>query len=176
MECHNDQIYASDLCPGPIPTPSPSPSPSPSPAPTCDPSTKPNSSNCTCVPAIPPFSDAYWDCRCSAGEAANYTKFPGSPGWGGCDPNKSYNNGGDCCVCYQQTCPDGSTPNKYSCACPTPIALLTVGGGDNIYPQTGGGGNGSEPQCTNYYWVWYISYDGGATWEPTGEVEDAGCW
>jgi hypothetical protein len=49
----------------------------------------------------------------------------------------------------------------------------------------GGGGGGGDPEplmplgsggCTPYYWVWYESYDGGQTWEPTGDVEYAGCW
>ena len=31
-------------------------------------------------------------------------------------------------------------------------------------------------QCTNYVWVWYVSYDDGETWEPTGEEDYAGCW
>jgi hypothetical protein len=54
-----------------------------------------------------------------------------------------------------------------------------------------GGGGGGDPtyrgehqlqgfaysdQCTNYVWVWYVSYDDGDTWEPTGEEDYAGCW
>jgi len=50
------------------------------------------------------------------------------------------------------------------------------------YVGGGGGGGGYEGDntydagCTNYYWVWFVSYDGGKTWEATGEVDYAGCF
>ncbi len=31
-------------------------------------------------------------------------------------------------------------------------------------------------ECVDYYWVWFVSYDGGRTWNPTGQVEYAGCY
>jgi len=30
-------------------------------------------------------------------------------------------------------------------------------------------------ECVEYFWVWFVSYDGGKTWQPTGRVEYAGC-
>jgi hypothetical protein len=50
------------------------------------------------------------------------------------------------------------------------------GGGGGGYGGGGSYGEGGGGYCTPYYWVWYESYDGGKTWEPTGEVEYAGCW
>ncbi len=58
----------------------------------------------------------------------------------------------------------------------------------NYQPQPNGGGNppptyggnydsgGGGGGCTDYYWVWYESYDGGQTWYETGQVDYAGCW
>jgi RHS repeat-associated protein len=49
----------------------------------------------------------------------------------------------------------------------------TGGGG----PTDTGGGNpgGGGPPCTPYYWVFFVSYDGGETWELT-DISYAGCW
>ncbi len=55
----------------------------------------------------------------------------------------------------------------------TSTTTYTGGGGG------GGGGYGTYGggyPCTRYYWVWYTSDDGGQTWDPTGDVEYAGCW
>lgn len=174
-ECYNEIIYDSEYCPGysPTPTPTPTPSPSPSPSPVCDPAKKPNNSNCYCSPPILPGGDPYWSCWCSSGEFADYVKFPGTPGWGGCDPNKSYNNGGDCCICFPQQCPDGSAPNKYNCECPTPETPTPT-----PTPQGGGGGNVTpeyHQSCVDYDWVYWVSYDGGRTWN-YDHSEYAGCF
>jgi hypothetical protein len=48
-----------------------------------------------------------------------------------------------------------------------------IGGDGNSGDGSGGGG---YSPCTEYYWVYYESYDGGQTWEPTGEIEYAGCF
>jgi len=152
-------------CVTPSPTPNPTPTPTPAPTPTdCDPATRPNSTNCFCenLPGI----GTTWQCFCLTGESADYVQYPQN---GGCDPSKKVNNGSDCCVCIAQgvTCDPGSTWNVYSCECvpdPTPTPTPSGGGGGLIY------------YCTNYYWVWYVSYDGGLTWWETGLVEYAGCW
>jgi hypothetical protein len=53
-----------------------------------------------------------------------------------------------------------------------------------VVPRPNGGGGGcfsslssycGGGSCTNWYWVYYISWDGGLTWQVT-EVEWAGCW
>jgi len=155
-------------CIGPPPTPSPSPTPgaSPSPQPTCDPAAKPNNSNCLCnviTGPLPGTSTAHWECTClsGAGGTANNLLFPLSTG---CDPSKSVNDGHDCCVCLQQTCPDGSQRDKYTCECPTPT------------PTPGGGGGSMFAKgCIDYYWVWLVSYDGGQTWYIYDETY-AGCF
>ena len=52
----------------------------------------------------------------------------------------------------------------------------------NQYVSGGGGGSGGgydevqDVGCTDYYWVWYASDDGGATWYSTGEVDYAVCF
>jgi hypothetical protein len=48
------------------------------------------------------------------------------------------------------------------------------GGGDGGYGGGGYGGGGGG-YCTPYYWNYYNSYDGGATWE-YDYSEYAGCW
>lgn len=30
--------------------------------------------------------------------------------------------------------------------------------------------------CTTYWRVWYVSWDGGVTWEESGQVDYVGCW
>jgi hypothetical protein len=58
---------------------------------------------------------------------------------------------------------DDGDPGSYSL---NPVSSGGGGGG-----EPGGGGNG----CTNYYYVEYISWDGGLTWEYVGEWP-AGCF
>jgi hypothetical protein len=146
--CHSITLTP---CIGPPPTPSPSPTPdaSPSPEPTCDPAQKPNNSNCFCnviTGPAPGTSTAHWECTCfsGAGAAANNLLFPLSTG---CDPSKSVNDGHDCCVCTQQTCPDGSQRNTYTCECPTPTPTPTPNNGGP--PGGGGSGGGSVPVVPN---------------------------
>jgi hypothetical protein len=116
-----------------------------------------------------------WVCFCLEGVATNYFLYPGSVG-SGCDQSKTHNNGSDCCVCNVQTCPDGSAPDKYTCECPTPT------------PDGGGGGGGAPPpdpspepvldhrECVDYYWVHFVSYDGGQTWSYADNETYAGCF
>jgi RHS repeat-associated protein len=49
-----------------------------------------------------------------------------------------------------------------------------TGGGGGGGGESGGGGGGGY-YCTPYYWVYFVSYDGGRTWELT-DVSYAGCW
>ena len=157
------------------PTPSsPTPTPTPTPEPTCNPATKPNDLNCYCNTTVV-GADPFWDCgySCNGATGADYTRYqsggPRGSGAGGCPPNK-YNDGRDCCRCVVTTCLDGQSANVATCECPsptpTPIPPSTGGGGDAIYTY----------HCTPYFWVWYVSFDGGQTWHETGQVEYAGCW
>lgn len=157
------------------------PTPTPTPPPTCDPATKPNNNTCECrdnpIVGQPP----YWDCHCfytgeghvQVGVGANYHTYPGSPGYGGCDSfSNRINNGGDCCVCAITNCPEGSTLNWQTCQCETP------GGSSG---GTGGGGGGGNPaiyrrDCVDYYWVHFVSYDNGETWEYANDETYAGCF
>lgn len=52
------------------------------------------------------------------------------------------------------------------------------GSTDEFCPVPGGNGGGSGGGCTQYYWVQYISYDGGQTWQidPSFVPIYAGCW
>ncbi|HSP62757.1 MAG TPA: hypothetical protein VLQ90_07240 [Pyrinomonadaceae bacterium] len=44
-------------------------------------------------------------------------------------------------------------------------------------PDDGGGGAPIEyTQCIDYYWVHYVSYDGGNTWYYADNEEYAGCF
>ncbi|HEX6186954.1 MAG TPA: hypothetical protein VFZ40_02645 [Pyrinomonadaceae bacterium] len=161
--------YAPSPPPAPSPTASPSsatPTPTPTPEPTCDPATKPNNTNCICdTTPVMVGADPRWACGigCNGATGADYQQ-PAFQGNRGCPPNK-YNDG-DCCRCIVTTCPNGQTANPATCECPLIEATPT--------PEGGGG----DPSyfCTPYYWVWYVSYDGGETWEPTGQIEYAGCW
>jgi hypothetical protein len=52
-----------------------------------------------------------------------------------------------------------------------------AGGGGGGGGAGGGGNEGGSPYpCTEYYWYWFVSYDGGQTWELSGQVDFAGCW
>jgi hypothetical protein len=163
--------------PSPSPTPeSPTPTPTPTPEPTCNPATKPNNSNCVCntVLATAGLGEPFWDCGigCSGATGADYPRYGGAPGYGGCPSNK-YNDGRDCCRCIEITCPNGQPVDALTCQCPSPSPTPTQS------PVISGGGGGYEGDgfpCTDYYWVYYVSYDGRQTWVPTGEYEYAGCW
>ena len=177
LQCHHDEIYESSACPGYSPTPTPTPTPSPSPSPTCDPNTRPNNTNCQCTRDI--NGDPAWACGCADGsEFADYVRYTQNYG---CPPNK-YNDG-ECCQCLEVvTCDSGCSWDPYFCRCVdsvgTPCGSPTPGGG-------GDPGGGSDPNaysttyerdCVDYYWVWFVSYDGGHTWYATGQTEYAGCF
>lgn len=157
------------------PTPTPTPEPTPT-APPCNPAEKPNNTNCFCdnLPYIMFGAPPRWTCPCNGGMGADYHQFPGAQGYAGCPQNK-YNNGQDCCICQTQTCPDGSQANSITCECPSPSPTPTA----TQQTGSGGGGSGGDGQfggCTEYYWYWFVSADGGRTWRYTGSREYAGCW
>jgi len=187
-ECHDDVIYDSPDCTGfvptPTPTPSPSPSPSPeqspspSPSPTCDPSKKSNPSNCSCENNGQGGVD--WVCGCPDGsDGADYIHILTNYA---CPPNK--HNVSDCCMCIDQnhTCPSGCHWGTSRCECvdyigsPCSAATPTPISNSNLQP---GGSGSSDPSkigsCTEYWWVYSESYDGGATWHEIWSAP-AGCW
>lgn len=70
--------------------------------------------------------------------------------------------------------------SSYLVYCETPCGSSEICGNavdDNcnglIDEYCGGGGGGGG--CTPYYWVYYLSYDGGRTWEMV-DFTYAGCW
>jgi hypothetical protein len=172
-------------CVGDVPTPPPTPSPSPTPTstpdtptptpePTCNPATKPNNSNCHCntALAVANLGPAFWDCGqgCSGAIGADYTK-PEYSSNRGCPPNK-YNDR-DCCRCIVSTC-DGQPVDPSTCECPSPSPTPAAGGGGpgdpSPYPPM------YHRDCVDYYWVHFLSYDGGQTWQYADNEEYAGCF
>ncbi len=153
---------------GSPPSPSPTPTPSPTPATTpqdCDPNTRPNDTNCSCVtlPGIGPS----WSCYCPGGAtSANYIAFPQS---GGCDPSRSFNNGSNCCSCIGPvTCGAGSYWDASSCQCEeNPVPTAT--------PKPAGH---YQYECIEYFWVRYDCYPIGEDQWDCYEVDRwyAGCW
>lgn len=160
--------YAIGPCgPTPSPTPTPTPTPTPSPSPTstpCPPGSFYPDQNGNC----PLYANKINGCCVCQERNTDCSRF----GQG------QHATGGDYCFWVEHLCDCYNIEGR--CAenpRPSPTATPTVA------PQPGGGGGGNEgggghgiPGCTDYYWVWYVSYDNGETWEPTGEEEYAGCW
>lgn len=137
--------------PTPTPTPMPSPSPSPEPTPVPCPVTSPD--------------------NCASGVPRDYCTNPNPPGIDGGGCPRFMHAEGNCCV--PDACPS-PTPAPPACNgvlsfAPPPICAWTCLT-PVIVSEEGG------YVCTPYYWVWYVSYDGGLTWFATGQVEYAGCW
>ncbi len=170
FKCHTADVFPCGTptpSPSPTPTPSPSPTPTPTPCPYALPSQCPGGvprDPCT-NPDPPPASDA-----------------TPNPNPDGCPFGYEVSNG-TCCV--PLACPQ-PTPTRPAC----PENQITFFTGppvcqwsdcfellpnpsptppSSIWPEY-------SKQCVEYYWVWYVSYDGGKTWEPTGQVEYAGCY
>jgi hypothetical protein len=143
------------LAPTPTPSPSPSPSPSPTPSPTPTP--------------------------CPAGS------FDPDPN-GNCPYYSDKING--CCVCQQRN-PEcsGYAPDciwvEHLCDC---YNMYGRCGDPTPTPTPGGGGDpggGTDPntnpaiykrECVDYYWVHFVSYDGGQTWYYNDNETYAGCF
>ena len=160
-----------DLIPCGTPTPSPSPTPTPSPSPTPTP--------VPCPFALPS--------QCPGGVPRDPCTNPDPPGTqnpnpDGCPFGYQVRNGA-CCVpiaCPQPTptqpfCPDGEASlfnGPPICTWSDCFTLLP-----NSTPTPTPSNNVEfKRDCVDYYWVWYVSYDGGKTWQATGEVAYAGCF
>jgi hypothetical protein len=103
-----------------------------------------------------------------------------------CDNANARDNAyGPCSANAQTDCANnGGIFEVSDCTCRS----LNGGGGTDcsIYPSApgcGGGSGGWSPDypgggCTSYYWVQYLSYDGGRTWQvdPMWIPMYAGCW
>ncbi len=143
--------------PSPTPTPTPSPTPTPTPCPLIDSS------------------------ACASAVARDYCTNPDPPG---------APDGGGCPINYY---PDGLCCTRIPCPSPTPTPPQCESGTNPIffdYPEcrwicfnplpTPTPDPSQDPifiyYCTPYVWVTYVSYDGGKTWTPTGEIEYVGCF
>jgi hypothetical protein len=74
-----------------------------------------------------------------------------------CNPNVNSEN----CLVWD--------PNTCTCR-QVFIGSVGTGGEDD-----GSGGYGQIQGCTDYYWFYFISYDGGETWQ-LDDIEYAGCY
>lgn len=63
----------------------------------------------------------------------------------------------------------GPTPEATPTASPTPLVILSPG------PTGGTGDETYYWYCTEYYWLYYVSFDGGKTWH-YDHMEYAGCF
>jgi hypothetical protein len=152
VRCHNDEIYPSEYCPGSSPTPTPTPEPSPTPTPCPDGSFNQNP-NGDCP------SNSYKNNGCCVCQVRNTD----CSGFGQGDQCLWVENLCDC-YNYLGTCADHPLPSPAPTPNPTPNPNPPPGGG-------GGGGGG----CTEYWWVYYESYDGGLTYTEVSRSY-AGCW
>ncbi|HXQ37612.1 MAG TPA: hypothetical protein VN843_26605 [Anaerolineales bacterium] len=164
-ECQTIQVLPCGSSP-PSPAPAPSPSPSPSPTPT------------PCPLALPS--------ECPGGVPRDPCTNPDPPPIPGGNPSSNpdgcpfgYQVSGTCCV--PMVCPQ---PTPTPPACGENETSLFYGPPDcqwsdcfTPFPDPGATPTPQYAQaCVDYYWVWYVSYDGGVTWQPTGQVEYAGCF
>ena len=162
--CQTIDVFGCGVTPTPSSSPSPSPSPSPTPIP-C-----PLTLASECPGGLPRDPCTYPDPPPRPGDAPN-------PNPDGCP--FGYQVSGLCCVpiaCPSPTptpppCPEGQTslfsgpPLCQWSDCFTPLPDPTP----TPTPEY-------KQDCIDYYYVWFVSYDGGKTWYPTGLVEYAGCF
>jgi hypothetical protein len=176
VDCPSSRV---GVCAPPPPSPSPTapssptPPPTPTPEPTCDPATRPNNSNCDCYHG-PNGGQPFWSCGtgCSSLTGANY-RNPDYQNNQGCPPDM-YNSGNDCCSCIVTTCLDGQSANPFTCKCPSPSPTPTsAGGGVEPSPSPA---EIYQRECIDYYWVHFVSYDGGQTWHYADNESYAGCF
>jgi hypothetical protein len=167
FECQTADVFP---CGTPTPSPSPTPTPSPSPTPTPTP----------CPYALPS--------QCPGGVPRDPCTNPDPPGStnpnpDGCPFGYQVSNGA-CCVpiaCPQPTpippsCPDDETAlfnGPPICAWSDCFTLFPI---PTPTPTPIASNVEFKRDCVDYYWVWYVSYDGGRTWQPTGESAYAGCF
>lgn len=164
--CQTIQVVSCGTSPSSSPSPSPSPSSSPSPTP--------------CPLALAS--------ECPGGVPRDPCTYPDPPPEPGRTPNPNpdgcpfgYQVSGSCCTPI--ACPE-PTPTPPPC----PENEIPVFSGPPLCQWTcfkplGDPGTTPTPtpeeytrECVDYYWVWFVSYDGGRTWRPTGRVEYAGCF
>jgi hypothetical protein len=166
------QVLKIEVC-GSSPTPSPTPTPSPSPSPTPTP----------CPYALPS--------QCPGGIPRDPCTNPDPPPAPGATPNP---NPDGCPFGYQVS--DGACCVPIACPQPTPTPPLCGEGQVSIFsappvcqwsecftllpnpsptPTPASGTVEYKRDCEEYYWVEYVSYDGGKTWQATGQTAYAGC-
>jgi len=169
--CQTIELVACGTSPSPSPSSSPSPSPSPSPTPIPCPFALPSE----CPGGIPRDP-------CTNPEPPPAPGATPNPNPDGCPFGYQVSNGA-CCVpiaCPQPTptppsCPEGETSlfdGPPICAWSDCFVLLP---GPTPTPTPTSETVEFKRDCVEYYWVWYVSYDGGKTWQPTGQVDYAGC-
>jgi hypothetical protein len=112
----------------------------------------------------------------------------------GLDDCESYNPPADQSVMFRPTClnlTSGCTPQDFNFVpsdartnlsdCDNQKIKEAGTYNPNLVNQQVGGGGGDPPQnpnyptCTPYYWVYYLSWDLGQSWEVV-DVQYAGCW
>lgn len=77
---------------------------------------------------------------------------------------------------------DVNTANQAGQYNPNTVRPPSIGSGGDTNGGSGGSyGNlnrdyYSGGYCTTYWRVWYVSWDGGVTWEESGQVDYVGCW
>jgi hypothetical protein len=81
------------------------------------------------------------------------------------DPNNDYEH--ECPIARTSDC-SSSTPTPTPTPPPQPPPGSGLGGGS-------GNEGGTPYPCTEYFWYWFVSYDGGNSWELVG-ADYAGCW
>jgi hypothetical protein len=168
----NDSYFCQTIDISPCGATAPSPSPSPTPSPTPTPTPCPMTIASECPGGVPRDPCTYPDPPPAPGGATN-------PVPDGCP--FGYQVSGLCCVPIEcpkptptpPTCPEGEVSffngppicQWSDCFKPFPLPEATPTPTPVQYKE-----------CVDYYWVWFVSYDGGKTWQPTGEVEYAGCY
>ncbi len=171
-ECQTIQVLSCGASPTPSPSPSPSSSPSPSPSPTPTP----------CPLALPS--------QCPGGVPRDPCTNPDPPPPPGGTPNSNPDgcpfgyqlSNATCCVptaCPQPTPTPPNCPENETALFSGPPACQW-GECFNPLPDPGPASSPAPAEytreCIDHYWVWFVSYDGGRTWNPTGQVEYAGCY
>lgn len=159
---HNCPWSQLTSCGGPTPTPNPSPTPTPEPSPTPTPTPTPcpegsfdPDQNGDC----PTYASKINGCCVCQERNTDCARF-----------GQGFLGGSPYCIWVEQLCDCYNVDGKCSeNPRPSPTPTPTPGGGGGGYPIY-------YYNCTQYYWVWYVSYDGGETWQETGQVDYAGCW
>lgn len=159
--CPWDELTPCGAAPTPTPTPATTPTPRPSPTPTPCPagSFDPDADgNC------PIYANKINGCCACQERNTDCARF----------------GQGEYCIWVESLC---DCYNYLGRCSENPLPTPTPSGGGATYrgeyyadPGFYYGYYAYYDQCTVYVWVTYVSYDGGETWEETGEVEYAGCW